>query len=260
MTTKMKKEPNKVPTKLLKKHACSQIILGCNPFIGWSYRGKAVAQQYKEKFSHPEPIKEVIVHACSYGINAIMTTADACVLEAIRLAQEEVGDLHVMGMLGYSTEGYRNFKEDIQKFRNIEAPIAVIVAEITDPLIQKTPMLFDAYCAEVSKEFDTVGAATHNPGLSFPYLEKTEVDFLVAAVNPKGFMMGKKEVSYPLIMSCQKPLVAKKILAAGTVDPDTGFRFAFCETGVDFAVVGVASKEEVNQDVETYCNVSTNCM
>ena len=77
MTTKPKREPNKVPTKLLKKYECSQIILGCNPFIGWSYRGKKVAQQYKEKFSRPEPIKEVIVHACGYGINAIMTTADA---------------------------------------------------------------------------------------------------------------------------------------------------------------------------------------
>ncbi|MBU7014842.1 MAG: hypothetical protein HXS52_12215 [Theionarchaea archaeon] len=247
----------KISTRCLNGTEYSRIILGCNPFIGWSYRGKALAQHYKEKFSSPEPVREIIVHAYQYGINAIMTTADEHVLQAVASAQKEVGEISVLGMLGYSIEGYRNFKEDIRKFSSISASAAVIVAEITDPLIQKTPMLFDAYKDEVSKEFDTVGAATHNPALTFPYLETTELDFLVAAVNPAGFMMGKKEESLQLIKASQKPVVAKKTLAGGTVDPLTGIEFAFCEMAVDFAAVGVASPEEVDQDVEAYLKVST---
>ncbi len=240
-----------IPSKRLKNTDCSQIIVGCNPFIGWSYLGKSVALKYKELFSTPEPIKEILVHAYQYGINTIMTTANPNVLTAIAMAEKEAGNIHVLGMLGYSIEGYRNFKEDIKKFSEIGVSIAVIVAEITDPLIRKTPMLFDAYVSEVFREFDTVGAATHNPVLSFEYLETTAVDFLVAAVNPKGFMMGKKEESYTLITSCSKPVVAKKILAAGRLDPYTGFEYAF-KTGIDFAVVGMASKKEVDQDVEAF--------
>ncbi|MGC1122333.1 MAG: hypothetical protein WBA22_14675 [Candidatus Methanofastidiosia archaeon] len=247
----------KISTTPLKGNEYSRIILGCNPFIGWSYRGRAIAQKYKEKFSTPGPIQEVIIHAYQYGINTIMTTADEKVLHAIAQAQKEVGEIAVLGMLGYSIEGYRNFKEDIKKFSSIPASAAVIVAEITDPLIQKTPMLFDAYLNEVSKEFDTVGAATHNPFLSFPYLETTELDFLVAAANPSGFMMGKKDQSLQVIKASQKPLIAKKILAGGTVDPLKGVEFAFCEVKADFAVVGVASPEEVDQDVEAYFKVST---
>lgn len=241
----------KIPSKQLKNTTCSQIIMGCNPFIGWSYLGKSVAQKYKEHFSTPEPIKEVLVHAHQYGINTIMTTADDNVLSAIAMAQKEAGAITVIGMLGYSIEGYRNFKKDIQKFSEIKTSTAVIVAEITDPLIQKTPMLFDAYVSEVFKEFDTVGAATHNPVVSFGYLETAAVDFLVAAVNPSGFMMGKKEKSYPLITGCSKPVVAKKVLAAGKLDPYTGFSYAFA-AGITFAVVGMASKKEVDQNVEAF--------
>jgi hypothetical protein len=250
----------KIPTGTLKDKEYSRIILGCNPFIGWSYRGKEIAHQYKEKFSNPEPIREIIIHAYQYGINTLMTTADDNVLQAVDSAQKEVGEIAVLGMLGYSIEGYRNFKEDIKKFSSISASAAVIVAEITDPLIQKTPMLFDAYLDEVSKTFDTVGAATHNPGLSFPYLETTELDFLVAAANPAGFMMGKREQSLQLMKASQKPLIAKKILAGGKLDPFTGMEFAFCDVKADFAVLGVASPEEVDQDIEAYFKVSTRAM
>ncbi|MBU6998012.1 MAG: hypothetical protein HXS41_12235 [Theionarchaea archaeon] len=247
----------KISTKSLKGTEYSCIILGCNPFIGWSYRGRARAQEYKKKFTRPEPIKDIIVHAYQYGINALMTTADEHVLQAVASAQKEVGEIAVLGMLGYSIEGYRNFKEDIRKFSNVPASAAVIVAEITDPLIQKTPMLFDAYLDQVSREFDTVGAATHNPALSFSYLETTELDFLVAAANPAGFMMGKKDESLKLLKASQKPLIAKKILAGGVVEPLKGVEYAFCEVKADFAVVGVASTEEVDQNVEAYVTVST---
>ncbi len=92
----------------------------------------------------------------------------------------------------------------------------------------------------------------HHAGSTLHVLEKSDVDFAgyVTPVNGLGaLMLPSLELAEDAIKSCGKPIIAIKPFAGGRVAPEEALRYVFGEIGAAACMVGVSSREEVNQGV-----------
>ena len=62
------------PTFTVEDRTFTRLILGHNPFLGYSYLSNARSREYAQRFSTFEPIRDVIVAALGMGVRSIMVS------------------------------------------------------------------------------------------------------------------------------------------------------------------------------------------
>lgn len=101
--------------------------------------------------------------------------------------------------------------------------------------------------------FENVLLGVHHAGRTIPALEASGLCFqgYVTPVNRMGAMMlPSQREALKAIKASSRPVVAIKPLAGGRIRPREAFEYVFKEVGVDACMVGVASEEELEEDLE----------
>ena len=95
---------------------------------------------------------------------------------------------------------------------------------------------------------------THHAGSAIPTLEKSGIKFqgYVTPINKKGVMMfPAQELAAKAVRNARKPIIAIKPLAGGRIPPQPALEYVFGDLNVDTCMIGVSSKEELDQDFTT---------
>ncbi|MBS7610077.1 hypothetical protein KEJ36_03720 [Candidatus Bathyarchaeota archaeon] len=101
--------------------------------------------------------------------------------------------------------------------------------------------------------FENILFGIHHAGRTIPALEASGLPFqgYVTPVNRIGaLMLPSQEEALKAIKASSKPIVAIKPLAGGRIRPGEAFSYVFKDVGVDACMIGVASEEELDEDLE----------
>ncbi|MCS7113466.1 MAG: hypothetical protein RMJ00_05530 [Nitrososphaerota archaeon] len=107
--------------------------------------------------------------------------------------------------------------------------------------------------------FDKIFVGSHHAGSVIPILEESDLSFegYVTPLNPIGALMlpSKESVEYA-VANARRQIIAIKPLAGGRVGPIDAFRYIFKSIGVKSVMIGVASMEELAEDMDALIKAS----
>lgn len=138
---------------------------------------------------------------------------------------------------------------ELAPFRKFDVPAVVLHGHIADlALVNDNKRVFDVYCNFIRNSFKSEPfIATHNFGRSLPKYEEWNLDItgMHASFNKKGFMMRPTaSVCEELLEKTNKYILAKKILAGGTLSPEEAFEYVKGKK-ICTVVIGLGSIQEV---------------
>lgn len=94
----------------------------------------------------------------------------------------------------------------------------------------------------------------HHAGSTIPILDRSGVRFdaYIAPINKLGIMMlPTEDTAVKSIKHAAKPVIAIKPLAGGRIPPNEAFEYIYSNTNVASCLIGVASEDEMDEDVKT---------
>ncbi len=244
----------------------SRLIVGGNPFCGHTYIVKTVSTDDMLDFYTAQHIVDALFKAEDAGYKTFLPIADDFMLRVIRQYKKEGGRMNWIAQ----THPPIMLEVNIRLIMNLE-PIAIFhQGTVTDNLIEAGQL------DELLKNIETIrksgvpaGICTHVPetvlraekeewGADF-YMcclhnmrkkVKYESSFITGVTHEFDFDMEDRPKMLSAIRSVQKPCIAFKILAGGTIaDTPTKIKNAFSETFSnikpgDAAVVGVFQRDK----------------
>jgi len=218
-----------LPTARLGKFEISRLILGSNPFYGYSHASRLLDQHMRE-WGTPDNICTALAEAGRNGINTFQTNGDERAVTDIRLHRERGGKLQVIALI-------RQKPEDAVKDMS---PIAVSHhGELTDVAFRQQKMDDVREFTKRARQTGVlVGVSTHKPEV-IEYIEERgwDVDFYMGCVYnrtrtpdeirkllgelplPAGELYLEKDLErmFAVMRRTRKTCFAFKILAAGRV-------------------------------------------
>jgi hypothetical protein len=219
-----------LPTGRVGKLEVSRLILGSNPFYGYSHSSRQLDQHMRE-WGTPENVCAALEEAERNGITTFQTNGDTRAISDLRLHRERGGKLQVIALI-------REKPEDAVKAM---APIGVSHhGEVTDSLFRQQKMGdVREFTKRVRQTGVLVGVSTHKPE-AIEYIEERgwDVDFYMGCVYnrtrtpeefrallggelplPAGELYLEKdpERMFAVMRRTKKTCFAFKILAAGRV-------------------------------------------
>lgn len=259
-----------LPTARLGKYEVSRLIIGSNPFYGYSHASRALDQHMRE-WGTPDHICAALQEAERNGINTFQTNGGDRAITDIRLYRERGGKLQVIALI-------KERPDDAVK--NLR-PIAVSHhGEATDMLFRQERMdEVREFTKRVRQAGVLVGVSTHKPEV-IEYIEERgwDVDFYMGCaynrtrtpdeirqllgqlpLPPNELYLEKDpERMFAVMRQTRKSCLAFKILAAGRVagspeSLDAAFRSTFAAIkSKDCVIVGIYRqfKEEIEEDAQ----------
>ena len=142
---------------------------------------------------------------------------------------------------------------EIVPFRKFDVQAVILHGHIADlALVNDNRKVFDVYCDFIRNSFKSEPfIATHNFGRSLPKYEewKLPISGVHTSFNKKGFMMRPDaSVCEELLEKTDKYILAKKILAGGTLSPEEAFEYVKGKN-IPSVVIGLGSVQEVYHTV-----------
>jgi hypothetical protein len=216
-----------MPTAKLGRHEVSRLIIGSNPFYGYSHASRLLDQHMRE-WGTPENVCAALAEAERQGVTTFQTNGDARAIADIARHREGGGKLQVIALIKANPE-------DAVKSM---APVAVSHhGENTDALFRRQKL--DEVREFIKRARQTgvlVGVSTHKPEV-IEYIEDRgwDVDFYMGCVYnrtrtpdeirallgqlplPAGELYLEKDPArmFGVMRQTQKTCLAFKILAAG---------------------------------------------
>ena len=259
-----------LPTVQLGKYQITRMIMGSNPFYGYSHSSRNLDQHMKE-WGTPENVCAALKEAERNGINTFQTNGNERAITDLRLARERGVNLQVIALIGDKPE---------DAVKNL-SPIAVSHhGEHTDTNFRQQKMDDVREFTKRARQTGVlVGVSTHKPEV-IEYIEERgwDLDFFMGCVYnrtrtadeirkllgqlplPGGELYLEKdpERMFAVMRQTRKTCFAFKILAAGRVagspeSLDTAFKNAY--GGIkqkDCVIVGVYQrfKNEIEENAQ----------
>jgi hypothetical protein len=239
------------PTVTIGDQAFSRVMLGHNPFLGYSYFSEATARYYHEKFADGAAIEAVIGAALEAGVRGMMLSLDSPRGESIVAALERAGEacgvrIPTIAILGADFEQLG----DLIRRANVQA--GVLHGQITDALFRKGTRdfapEFDQYMVRMRAIGLIPGASTHNGGETVPAMAGRDVVVINTPVNKIGWRMCPcPEQVLSALARADQVVIAMKPLAMGRIPPAEGMEYALSRPEVDIVLAGAASPAEVEE-------------
>lgn len=236
------------PTVMVGEQAFSRVILGHNPFLGYSYFSDALAQYYAEKFSHVAAIEAVIRAALEAGVRGMMLSFDGPggerIVSALERACQACGvQIPTIAILG------GDFEQHHDKLRRANTKVGVLHGQITDTLFRRGPRDFAPEFADYMARMRALGllpgASTHNGGETVPAMRGYDVAVVNTPVNKIGWRMCPcPEDVLGALARTDLVVVGMKPLAMGRIPPAEAVQYALSRPEVDIVLAGAASPEE----------------
>jgi len=242
-------------SKLAPKHLISQlqlqigkariprVLLGTSPFIGSGQFGSRAALYYSHFYGNPQNIVEIIFKAVDLGVTGVQALPFRPIFSALKAVEREVkGRLTIVGTIG-PDDPLGNIR-DFQRFNTVAM---LLHGGITDSRDSRriSELLNSVHAAGC-----LAGLATHEPFSTLNWLLEADldIDLLMLPFNKLGMFMDADPVRVAgTIKRLGKPVIGKKILAAGYLSPQEALKYVVQMGCVDLVALGVASGREVEE-------------
>ncbi len=243
----------------------SRLIIGYNPFHGQSHNVSTLNAAMIEYYTPARVVEDL--HRCArFGINTCSLTPSSRAVDDHALFQSEGGKMNII----FQGDGDPSHP----LYKSLKPAMIYHHGENTDSAFQNGTMdTVKTWCKKQRDAGMFVGVGSHIPeALALVEEENWDVDFLYACVygrrrteaqrrellnneNPIGelFLVDDPPRMYKILKQSKKPCIAYKVLAAGRVNPQTGFKQAFdsLKPG-DCVCAGVFTKysDQIRQDAQ----------
>jgi len=230
------------------------VLIGTNPFLGYSHFSQARSDYSRRIFKDVKAISDVIVKATELGVNGIYTPADEKIADALKRVEQQTGiEMTVVGTT-YYTFDLKKIEEEIALLKSMGARICLLHGNAVDDLLNPIKRVIknaEETLRLIREEGLVPGIACHD-ARAILYSDERGYDAQVYAtpVNKIGFWMSPEGLTLKVIRQTDKPVIALKPFASGRIPPEEGLEFTLSTPGVTAVAIGVANYEEVTQDFE----------
>ncbi|MBU0607563.1 MAG: hypothetical protein KKI08_06730 [Armatimonadetes bacterium] len=237
-----------LPTFQVEDRTFTRLILGHNPFLGYSYISNARSQEYKERFSGPEPIRDVILAAIECGVRSMMISSNEPIAQAIEMAQEQSG-VELSNLVIVSPG---NVRDNADWLRRVGCQVCLVHGQNTDSFFRRSERTFPPEFAEMLAEIRDCGfvpgMSSHNGGETIPCAEGFDVAVINTPINKIAWRMCPcVEQVLGEVKRSNKQIIAMKPLAMGRVAPAEGMEYIASVPGVNGVVVGIGTAAEAEE-------------
>ena len=217
----------------------SRLIIGGDPVSGIAHAGELVYQAdfMKQYFSTPK-ILETLTLAEQNGINTLLMRADDRIISHYQRFKKERGG--TLQWIATSAPEQGSAVENSKRARDNGAIAVYLHGGIADGLVKAGKV---DEIGEIVEGFKNVGIMA---GIGAHLLDtaracvhaRIDPDFYMVTINRVNYYCSEAAEVGIFMRSIKKPWIAFKVLGAGRMKPQEGFRLAF-EHGGDFLAVGM---------------------
>jgi len=221
------------------KYEVSRLIIGGDPVSGIAHAGELVYQAdfMKQYFSTPK-ILETLTVAEENGINTLLMRADDRIISHYNMFKKERGG--TLQWIATSAPEQGSPVENSKRARDNGAIAVYLHGGVADKFVKDGKV---DEIGEIVEGFKKVGIMA---GVGAHMLDtaracvhaRIDPDFYMVTVNRVNYYCSEAAEVGIFMRSIKKPWIAFKVLGAGRVKPQEGFRLAF-EHGGDFLAVGM---------------------
>jgi hypothetical protein len=236
-----------LPVFQVEDRTFTRLILGHNPFLGYSYLSGARSQEYKERFSSPEPIRDIILAAIAAGVRSMMISFNELIGEAIEQAQEQSGvELSNLVIVG------PDVRDQADWLRRVGCQVCLVHGQNTDSFFRRAEHTFAPEFTQLLADIRDLGfvpgMSSHNGGETIPVAEAFDVAVINTPINKIAWRMCPcVEQVLGVVRGSSKKIIAMKPLAMGRIAPAEGMEYIASVPGVDGAVVGIGTAAEAKE-------------
>lgn len=186
---------------------------------------------------------EIIFKAVDLGVTGVQALPFRPIFGALKAVEREVKErLTIVGTIGPDDP-----LSDIRDFQGFNTVAMLLHGEITDSRDSRriSELLNSVHAAGC-----LAGLATHKPFSTLNWLLEAglDIDLLMLPFNKLGMFMDADPVRVAeAIKRLGKPVIGKKILAAGYLSPQEALTYVVQMGCVDLVALGVASEQEVKE-------------
>jgi len=220
-----------------------RILLGTSPFIGAGQFGSRSRFYYSHFYENPQNIVKIIHKAVDLGVTGVQTLPYRPVLRAIAAAERELKEkLTIVATIG-PEDPITNIN-DLQGFNTVAM---LLHGEITD---KRDSRKISELLNRIHAENCLAGLTTHRPLSTLNWLLKTtlDIDLLMLPFNQLGMFMDASPTKVAeAIKRLGKPVIGKKVLAAGNLPPQDALTYVAQQGCIDIVALGIASEQEAQE-------------
>ncbi|MBO3804163.1 MAG: hypothetical protein JTT11_09925 [Candidatus Brockarchaeota archaeon] len=243
----------RVPLFDIEKVPVPRVLLGHNPFIGYSYFSEARAAEYREKFQKREAIKGLVAKSVENGVPGIFISCaphghplpTSNLIKAVEEASRETG-VEVL-VISNMTDP----KNDLERLARLNLRIAVIHGSVVDRMQAEDSFEGLAGMLGTIRDAGVVpGVVMHRCDNVDPLLNGSfDIGLYVSPFNLLGWCMAPSRDSFVQILGrLPKPHIAINPLAMGRIPPKEGCEWVFSHGIVNGCAIGIGSEHEMNED------------
>jgi hypothetical protein len=221
------------------KYQVSRLIIGGDPVSGIAHAGELVYQaDFMTQYFTTPKILETLTLAEQNGINTLLMRADDRIISHYNMFKRERGG--TLQWIATTAPEQGSPVENAKRARDNGAIAVYLHGGVADGLVKAGKV---DEIGEIVEGFKKSGIMA---GMGAHLLDTARAS-VQAKIDPDFYMMTINRVNYycseaaevgVFMRSIKKPWIAFKVLGAGRVKPQEGFRLAF-EHGSDFLAVGM---------------------
>ena len=221
------------------EYEVSRLIIGGDPVSGIAHAGELVYQAdfMKQYFDTPK-ILETLTLAEQNGINTLLMRADDRIISHYNMFKKERGG--TLQWIATTAPEQGDPAVSAKRARDNGAIAAYLHGGVADQLVKNGKVDEIGEIVEGLKKLgimagigahvlDTARACVH---------ARIDPDFYMVTINRVNYYCSEAAEVGAFMRTIRKPWIAFKVLGAGRVKPQEGFRMAF-ERGGDFLAVGM---------------------
>ncbi len=240
------------PTFEVEDVTIPKVLIGINPFLGYSHFSEAKSNYFKRVFKDAAAISDVIIKATEFDVTGIYTPADEKIAEALKQVEKKTGIKMTVVGTTYYTFDLAKIEKEVALLKSMGARICLLHGNAVDDLLNPVERIIanaEEMLGLIRDEGMVPGIACHD-ARAILYSEERSYDSKVFAtpVNKTGFWMNHEGLTLRIIEKIEKPVIALKPFASGRIQPEEGLEFTLSTPGVTAVAIGVANHEEVVQD------------
>lgn len=220
-----------------------KILLGTSPFIGAGQFGGRAPFYHEHFYEKPQNIVKIVLKAVDLGVTGVQVLPFRPVFRALKDAERELREaLTIVGTIGP--------EDPISNIRDFQAfnTVAMLVhGGITD---RRGSREISGLLSRVHAAGCVAGLVTHRPLSTLEWLQKTDLDMdlIMVPFNKLGMFMDADPMRVAeAVKRLGKPVIGKKILAAGYLPPREALAYMAKSGCIDIVALGIASEEEAEE-------------
>jgi hypothetical protein len=234
-----------LPKRKLGKYDVSRLIIGANQFTGFPHAEPLkYAKELFAAYFTDKKIIETLAISHDHGIDTHVTLTDESCVKYLNRFERETGKrlqwIAQSHWFSPKAEGRKDALNYIKLAADNGAIACFLHGASCDGLVRdKNLSEIEYYLDTIRKQGMLAGMAGHlNQTIDVPIKAGIAPDFIMKTLNTVNIACAAPEQTAVMMAGIDIPWIAYKVLGAGRVEPEPGFRYAI-EAGADFLNVGM---------------------